>query len=72
MAQHLLPNDDVEQLSRAEADALLPHGSVMFGTNARSHTQRAYKLLSWQPVQGSLEEDIDRNVAWEAERLGLV
>ncbi|KAK6205783.1 hypothetical protein LQW54_008267 [Pestalotiopsis sp. IQ-011] len=62
--------DTVEELQRAEADAALPHGSIMYGTNARSKSRRAREYLGWSPLEDSLEEDIPKIVAVEAERRG--
>nr|CEG04671.1 unnamed protein product [Fusarium clavum] len=68
---HLIPSREVDQIGGDEADELLPHGSVLFGTNARSGAQRAEKVLRWQPENDSLELEIPRVVAREAQSLGL-
>ncbi|ORY65127.1 uncharacterized protein BCR38DRAFT_391229 [Pseudomassariella vexata] len=68
--QKLISSDTpIEKLVRPDADTVLPHGSVLFGTNARSKARRGTELLSWKPEEGSLEEDVPRTVAREAESL---
>ena len=47
------------------------HGSVLFGTNAGSGAQRAERVLGWQPENDSLELEIPRVVAREAQSLRL-
>lgn len=56
----LLPSAKVIELSTNEADTELPHGSVLFGTNARLRSNRAEKELGWKPVGESLEAEIAR------------
>ena len=68
---HLIPNREVDQIGGDEADELLPHGSVLFGTNAGSGAQRAERVLGWQPENDSLELKIPRAVAREAQSLRL-
>ncbi|KAM0270395.1 hypothetical protein ACHAPA_003579 [Fusarium lateritium] len=68
---HLIPGREVDEISGEEADQLLPHGSVLFGTNARCGAQRAERVLGWQPENESLEQEIPRAVAQEARVLGL-
>ncbi|RSL52154.1 hypothetical protein CEP54_011071 [Fusarium duplospermum] len=67
----LLPSKEVEQVSGPEADTLLPHGSVLYGTNARARGYRAEKVLGWTPHRESLEDEIPRVVAEEADLLNL-
>lgn len=68
--QGLNTKDSVEELQKADADAALPHGSIMYGTNARSKSRRATEYLGWTPREHSLEEDIPKTVAIEAKRRG--
>lgn len=63
------PDHPVEALDKAAADQALPHGSVLFGTNARSNARRARELLRWAPDAASLAQEISRTVAQEAQRL---
>ncbi|RSL98264.1 hypothetical protein CEP52_010425 [Fusarium oligoseptatum] len=70
-ALKLLPSKEVEQVSGAEADTLLPHGSVLYGTNARARGYRAEKVLGWTPQREGLEDEIPRVVAEEAGLLNL-
>ncbi|KAI0435750.1 NAD(P)-binding protein [Xylaria telfairii] len=67
--QGLIPNDDVEELNGAEADSSLPHGNVLYGTNARSKALRGKELLGWAPHHESLSEAIPDAVKTEAQRL---
>ncbi|POR33933.1 Nad dependent epimerase dehydratase family protein, partial [Tolypocladium paradoxum] len=69
-----IPNaGDVDEVIGEEADKLLPHGRVLYGTNARTNARRAKELLGWKPQFGSsaLEEEILRAVEQEAKSLGL-
>lgn len=63
--QGAIPNSDVAELAKDEYDAHLPHGKVLFGTNARGAATRARKLLGWEPREVSLEDDIPRATAEE-------
>ncbi|KAM5361363.1 hypothetical protein ACJZ2D_013133 [Fusarium nematophilum] len=69
---NLLPNKKVDQVTGEEADMLLPHGSVLYGTNARGRAHRAEAVLGWTPQKEDLEHDIPRVVAEEAQALGLL
>ncbi|KAJ0330756.1 hypothetical protein COL5a_003060 [Colletotrichum fioriniae] len=62
----LISKDEVEELGPEEANKVLPHGTVLFGTNARSEALRAKKVLGWAPTGESLEEEIPKAVSWEA------
>ncbi|KAF5487166.1 Uncharacterized protein CGCS363_v013474 [Colletotrichum siamense] len=63
----LIPSDDVEVLSPEDANTLLPHGAVLFGTNARSEAVRGKELLGWAPAGESLLDEIPKAVEREAE-----
>ncbi|KAM0712295.1 hypothetical protein Q7P37_011390 [Cladosporium fusiforme] len=65
----LLPTGDVDEISASEADALSPHASAIVGTNARTLSERAQKLLGWSAKGHSLEQEIPLTVAAEAQRL---
>lgn len=65
----LLPSAHVEEISASDADALSPHASAIVGTNARTLSERAQKLLGWSAGGPSLEQEIPLAVAAEAERL---
>ncbi|ETS84177.1 hypothetical protein PFICI_02202 [Pestalotiopsis fici W106-1] len=60
--------DTVEELHKPDIDTVLPHGSVIYGTNARSKARRAREHLGWTPREESLEADIPNTVAIEAKR----
>ncbi|KAG7081589.1 nucleoside-diphosphate-sugar epimerase [Colletotrichum scovillei] len=62
----LISKDEVEEVGPEEANKVLPHGTVLFGTNARSEALRAKKVLGWAPTGESLEEEIPKAVSWEA------
>lgn len=66
----MIPSREVDEISGEEADRLLPHGSVLFGTNARCGAQRAENILGWRPENKSLEQEIPCTVAQEAQALG--
>ncbi|RAK89763.1 NAD dependent epimerase/dehydratase family protein [Aspergillus costaricaensis CBS 115574] len=67
----LAESDSVTEISHEEADALTPHGGVLWGTNAQQVAQRAAKYLGWVPEGRTLEEEIPHTVLAEAQRLGL-
>lgn len=48
------------------ADRLTPHGSVIWGTNARYQAIRGRELLGWLPQAHGIEEEIPRVVLSEA------
>ncbi|KAM0417429.1 hypothetical protein ACHAPT_012578 [Fusarium lateritium] len=64
--QGLLETTEVEELHKPDADTVLPHGSVLFGTNARSKARRGAELLGWKPTEEGIEVEIPRAVAEEA------
>ncbi|GLA59313.1 hypothetical protein AtubIFM55763_004627 [Aspergillus tubingensis] len=67
----LAESESVTEISHEEADALTPHGGVLWGTNAQQVAQRAAKYLGWVPEGRTLEEEIPHTVLAEAQRLGL-
>lgn len=67
-SQGFIQSDQVEELDKSTSDQVLPHGSVLFGTNARSNARRASEVLGWEPKEESLEVEIPRAVAEEAQR----
>ncbi|KAF5254684.1 hypothetical protein FANTH_617 [Fusarium anthophilum] len=68
---NLIPTTEVDNLDAKEIDGIIPHGSVLLGTNARAGTDRARKVLGWEPENESLEEHIPITVIQEAEALGI-
>ncbi|KAF7549351.1 hypothetical protein G7Z17_g6437 [Cylindrodendrum hubeiense] len=68
----LLPNKSIDQLNKEQSNELLPHGAVLYGTNARSQAQRAEKFLGWKAENLDLEHEIPLVVAQEACGLGLM
>lgn len=67
--QGLISDPTVEQLDAEAFDALIPHGTVLYGTNARSHARRAKEFLGWQPQGDSLEQEIPRAVEAEGQKM---
>ncbi|KAI9155668.1 aldehyde dehydrogenase [Paramyrothecium foliicola] len=67
-------NQEVEKFSGEDSDRLLPHGSVLYGTNARGKSRRGPEVLGWKPQHGSrgLEAEIIRAVEEEAKALKLL
>ncbi|KAK2038288.1 nucleoside-diphosphate-sugar epimerase [Colletotrichum somersetense] len=62
----LIPTDEVEVIDPEVADSLLPYGTAMYGTNARSEALRAKVVLGWVPAGEGLENEIPKAVAREA------
>ncbi|KAL3478876.1 NAD(P)-binding protein [Aspergillus californicus] len=65
----LIDSIAIKELNHDEADKLSPHGAVLWGTNAQQDSQRARKLLGWEPKGKSLDEEIPETVRIEAMRL---
>lgn len=67
--QKLIKSNEVKSVSSEEADQIMPHGTVLLGTNAQLRSSRARRDLGWEPSAMSLAEDIPLMVESEAERL---
>ncbi|KAJ5352436.1 hypothetical protein N7452_001410 [Penicillium brevicompactum] len=65
-SQGFIKSPEVAQIDAATADRLTPHGSVIWGTNARYQAIRARELLGWFPEQYGIDEEIPRVVLSEA------
>lgn len=70
--QGLIDNNEVQSVSNEEIEKLFPFGSILWGGNSRSRAIRARKLLGWEPIERSLEDEIQHTVKIEAERQGLI
>lgn len=64
----LVPGTEVDEITADEADKLSPHASAIVGTNARTLSERAQKVLAWSAKGHSLEDEIPQTVAAEAQR----
>ncbi|KAK2055035.1 nucleoside-diphosphate-sugar epimerase [Colletotrichum caudatum] len=62
----LIPTGEVDVIDPEEADSLLPYGTAIYGTNARSEALRAKEVLGWVPAGEGLENEIPKAVAREA------
>ncbi|KAK2015214.1 nucleoside-diphosphate-sugar epimerase [Colletotrichum eremochloae] len=62
----LIPRAAIDVIDSEEADSLLPYGTAMYGTNARSKALRGKEVLGWVPVREGLEDEIPKAVAREA------
>ncbi|OJD34770.1 nucleoside-diphosphate-sugar epimerase [Diplodia corticola] len=69
----LIESAELDCLSLDDVEAMVgnPVMGPLWGQNSRCKASRARRDLGWRPVMLSLEEDIARNVAVEAEALGL-
>jgi hypothetical protein len=67
--QGLISDKTVQELDKSEADALIPHASVLYGTNARSNARRAAEYLGWTPREESLVAEIPKAVARERKNI---
>ncbi|KAF7562339.1 hypothetical protein G7046_g1774 [Stylonectria norvegica] len=65
--QGLISDRKVEALSKPDSDTVLPHATVLYGTNARSNARRAIEVLGWKPSEEGLDVEISRAVAEEAQ-----
>lgn len=63
--------DEVDSLDAEESNKQLPHGAVLFGTNARGSPRRAKEVLGWTPREAGIDVEIPRAVAAEAKALAL-
>jgi nucleoside-diphosphate-sugar epimerase len=68
---NLIPSNEVDQVNADKIDRIIPHGSVLLGTNARAGADRAKATLGWEPEMESLEEHIPQAVINEARALGM-
>ncbi|THV74565.1 hypothetical protein D6D28_02461 [Aureobasidium pullulans] len=57
----------VESITAEQADQFSPHGSVLFGTNARSKPSRGHEFLKYKATQHTLEDEIPITFARELE-----
>ena len=69
--QHGIEMKEIEELSAEEASRLLPFAKYLIGTNCCGISTRAKRLLSWEPRERSLVEEIPTVVKDEAARLDL-
>jgi len=70
--QGFIKTDEIDHLSKEEADELTPHGSAKWGMNSRCKAIRGNKLLGWKPTSPSPVEELPGMVKIAAEKLGLV
>ena len=70
--QGFIKTDEIDHLSKEEADELTPHGSAKWGMNSRCKAIRGNKLLGWKPTSPSPVEELPGMVQIAAEKLGLV
>lgn len=70
----LIPKgEEVDELLGEKAETVLPHGTILFGTNARGNAGRARQVLGWVPRhENGLEAEIPRVVDAEAKALGML
>ena len=65
-SQGFIKSPEAAEIDATTADRLTPHGSVIWGTNARYQAIRARELLGWFPEQHGIDEEIPRVVLSEA------
>lgn len=67
----LIASNEVDKLI-GEYVGVLPHGTVLYGTNARSKSRRGKEVLGWTPErETALDAEIARAIDSEAQALGL-
>ncbi|KAH8692125.1 hypothetical protein BGW36DRAFT_387047 [Talaromyces proteolyticus] len=62
----LISSPSTKEIQPKIADLLTHRGAVLWGTNARTSSDRARKILQWQPEGPSIEEEIPRAILAEA------
>ena len=65
--QGLIESTKIETITAEDVDNIMPHGSVVLATNARTKGVRAREQLGWEPTEISLAEEIPQMVKAEAE-----
>ena len=70
--QGFIPSAEVKTLPDAEIEEVTKFGTILWGTNSRCKAVRARKVLGWVPTGESIEDDMPKTVAHEAELRGLV
>lgn len=68
----LIKEAGADEVTKEEADKLLPMGSYLWGTNSRCRAVRANKLFGWTPKEKSLFDLLPDIVEDEARELGLI
>jgi hypothetical protein len=68
-----IKSKEVKSMKPEDVDALQGngHGSYLWGVNSRSRAVRARKVLGWEPVAKSIEQEIPEAVVIEAKALGM-
>lgn len=70
--QGFIESDEIEHLSKEDADKLASHGSAKWGMNSRCRAIRGRNLFGWKPVAPSPEDELPGLIQIEATKLGLV
>lgn len=68
----LLKTDEVESITKDEAEKLFTGGSAQWGLNSKCKAIRAKKLFGWEPKGETIDELIAKIVKGEAMALGLL
>lgn len=68
----LLKTDEVDIVSKEEADTLMEGGSAYWGLNSKCKAIRAKKLFGWEPKEKNLTSVISEIIEREALALGLL
>lgn len=65
--------EEVRSVSFEEAESLSgPFMGALWGANSRAEAVRAREVLGWKPRFGGIgDKEVERNVLFEAERMGL-
>lgn len=67
-----LDTDEVDSISKDEAEKLLEGGGAQWGMNSRCKAIRAQKVFGWKPKGDTPEQALPRIIKTEAEAAGLV
>ena len=57
-SQGLIQDAATHEIDASKADELSPHASVLWGTNARTISQRAQSTMGWRPTGRCLEDEV--------------
>ena len=70
--QGLIKTEEVDSLTKEEADGYSPWGSALWGANSRARAKRASAALRWKPTAAKLEDTISETLQEQAKLSGNI